>query len=66
MEIIDRGQVRLKEGEPVPFACACGWLYQPALGSARSVCPSCGRENEHASQEWERRKSHREEAKKRR
>ncbi len=42
----------LEEGEPMPYACECGEVYQPPLESLRSACPVCGRLNDHDAQDW--------------
>lgn len=44
------GTVYLEKGEAIPCFCACGEVYQPALDSEWSRCPTCGRENVHHHQ----------------
>ena len=47
------GRVWLDAGEPVPFLCECGEMYQPtSFEVERSTCPKCGADNDHDSQEW--------------
>lgn len=52
MRINPDGTILLEKGETLPMECPCGHLYIPEAGSERSVCPKCGKRNEHSEQEW--------------
>jgi len=45
MRVVGDGKVWLQKGEAVPVFCACGAIYQPALGAESSICPECSYEN---------------------